>query len=221
MIFPLPTIIWRNTFLLHKMTEEVVKKLKPECDVGLMARDVQWAEETAKINHPFKLHRRVGDRYTWTIPFLPLNVGKSKSSDLLLERSTFSIIHVDEGESYSNLDNYIIGVQRFSACNLRHKYIVDDAGLHDWLHTRLMPLRVIELWKIPEALRPKPIADLMNSSPKIHDLLEPFERPESWTYFDDDMHEWILEWEKLQHKKMREEQKKQVWDPDPNRLSDW
>ncbi len=181
---------------------------------GLMARDVQWPEETAKANHPLKRHRRVGDRYTWTIPLKPLNVQHSRTSDLVLERSTFCIIHVDEGEPESPLDNYIISVQVLSACVLRHKYIVDDAGLHEWLDKRLLPLTVIELWKIPVALRPKPIADLMASVSAIHSLLEPFERPETWTYFDDELHEWILEWEKEQQGKICDEKKEQDWDAD-------
>lgn len=74
--------------------------------------------EEHHLNHPVRKYRRVGDGFSWTIPFDTKNIQWSKIPDQVLEHQSFKMIAlIGEGHGV----NEPIAIQMLYAIKFRHK----------------------------------------------------------------------------------------------------
>ncbi len=89
-IFPLPTFIQHKCYSLQDWREWDREALRTQSQRGWNVQGVMWPEEQ-RHNHPIRERRRVGDRYTWMIPFDTRRVEWSKTPDYVLEHACFRV----------------------------------------------------------------------------------------------------------------------------------
>ena len=80
--------------------------------------------EEHHLNHPIRKYRRVGDRFTWTIPFDTKNVQWSETPDQVLECDSFKMI-ARIGEGY--------GVNQPIACHIDATKVMDETPNYRYL----------------------------------------------------------------------------------------
>ncbi len=101
-LFPLSTHVQRKGYLLKELEDYITS---PEyTQQGWKLEELRWPEEK-RLNHPIKHTRRVGDRFTWTIPLNTEGVTGSKTPDYVLEHACFGMsVNGDDG-SDADLSN--------------------------------------------------------------------------------------------------------------------
>ena len=77
--------------------------------------------EEKRLNHPIKTFRRVGDRFTWTIPFETENVQWSKIPDYVLEYACFQM----ESRYVMKHFDYKIFTYGYINRTLKYQYLVN------------------------------------------------------------------------------------------------
>ena len=77
--------------------------------------------EEKRLNHPTRTFRRVGDRFTWTIPFDTEKVQWSKILDYVLEYACFQM----ESRHLMTHNDYQIFSYRYIEQTLKYKYLVN------------------------------------------------------------------------------------------------
>lgn len=122
-----------------------------------------WPEDEA--SHKSMVEpRRLGDKWTWIIPFDQTGVGRPNTPDSVLEFSTFDLRKYNC--SQPNPGYYSIQVQRFGSLVLKYHYVSSTAYENEFWTSfaapRLERLSMIELWKIPPELRPAKAQYLMD-----------------------------------------------------------
>ena len=86
-VFPLPTFLDYNSYLLD-IVDDCRSTLAKYTQRGWRTQDVLW-EEDESLYPPIRKSRRIGDVYTWMIPFDPINVDKSTIPDINFEIAEF------------------------------------------------------------------------------------------------------------------------------------
>jgi hypothetical protein len=151
----------------------------------------------------FETFRRVGDRYTWMIPFEIGKVHPSSTPDSVVEYSSFDLAINWCGEDYTD-SYYDVRINTFQSHMLKHKYIYGARYLYSpsqfWRQYAgpLLDEKIHEeLEKLPVTARPKDWEELMAQTARFHEVAMDFEKPNSWRYFDDQIPIWFRYWEHL------------------------
>ncbi len=202
-IFPLPTFIQRKCYSLQDCGQSDGKAIRKESRRGWNVQGVMWPEEQ-RHNHPIRERRRVGDRYTWMIPFDTRRVEWSKTPDYVLEHACFRINsrYVDYSDNgfydYEEEDvrNYTITAETLESKVLKHTYTCGGDEMRGFLAPRLHSSTVFELRKLSPAQRPASYDQIMESLADVDTANVGFDRPASWTYRDDELPTWYQAFEK-------------------------
>ena len=198
-LFALPTSIRYKSYLLNNCDDEgdTGKAARIESKRGWNVQGVMWPEEKSS-NHPIRERRRVGDRFTWTIPLDTKQVEFCNTPDYVLEYSSFKMGETERGD----LPYYKITAFILESRILKYTYLYGEYSLvSDILVPRLRSSTLLELHKLDPALRPanwnqiwRARHDFWEPPPLPWDL--PFDPPASWTYRDDEFPAWYHAFEK-------------------------
>lgn len=200
-VFPLPTFIQYKSYLLQPWNGVIRSAAQNESRGGWNIQGVMWPEEK-HINHPMRERRRVGDRYTWIIPFDTREVEWSKTPDYVLEYACFTIpgISDNDDESYDRNKGdaryYHIKADALESQVLRHIYTTGDVGMSDFISRRLHSSTILELRMLDPAQRPTNYNQILGNPADIDGALENFDRPASWRYRDDEIPKWCEAYER-------------------------
>jgi hypothetical protein len=149
--------------------------------------------------------RRFGDRLSWIIPLPMDGIECPKTPDSVLEYSEFGIKLTDGDVNLVNMGDmiprYELYSRLFRSLVLRYTYTYT----HDLLLTfgdRLENLTRLELLKIEASKRPPTlmIPDIFSSFLLYEN---DFDRPESWTYYDEELPGWVDRMESLSRGRMK------------------
>ena len=205
-IFALPTFILKTFYLLQvwdERTERTANAAQVLSRKGLRVQSVLWPEDKRR-NHPIRARRRVGDRYTWTIPFDTRKVQTSKTPNYVLEHACFECVGLDgeydDEEPYDDLGgeirHYFLSIEMLESRVLKHSYTFGDYDMDEFFKARLHASTILELRKLNAAERPPDYEQiLLHPSDIIHYTLGGFNPPASWTYRDDEVPKWYKAWE--------------------------
>ncbi|KAL8893571.1 MAG: hypothetical protein Q9192_005134 [Flavoplaca navasiana] len=94
---PLTTFIQKRGYLLHESDDYLASLVDKYTQRGWNIQSTMRPEDQ-KVNHSVKAHRRVGDQFTWKIPFDVRNVKCSKTPDAVLERVFFRFRRTSRGD---------------------------------------------------------------------------------------------------------------------------
>jgi len=222
-LFPLITHIQRKGYLLKDLDEYITS---PEYNrQGWKIQELMWPEEK-RLNHPIRHTRRVGDRYTWTLPLDTKGVAWSKTPDYVLEHACFAITIGGDGrgdphvpslyydtppdecdEDHTSIAHYRITTRLFSSKTLKYTYLCSNERMRDYIRLRVDRATLMELRKI----RVENFDTFLARPHNIHRRIEDLERPDTWTYWDDEFPKWYRGWEQAETKRIKEMQEENEW----------
>lgn len=199
-VFPLPTFVQYKSYLLQSLDDEDAR-LAAQFDSrgGWKVQGVMWPEETHD-NHPIRERRRIGDRFTWTIPFDTRKVEWSKTPDYILEYTCFAMDQVSDNNNGNpnTVGCHTIEANTLESKVLKHTYLCGDVRMREFIFRRLHTSIILELRMLDPAQQPANYSQIMllGQHAFIDDALEDFDRPASWRYRDDEFPEWCEAFEK-------------------------
>lgn len=202
-VFPLPTFIQHKSYLLHDLDKSARQSARKYSQRGWDVQGVMWPEEKRR-NHPIRERRRVGDRYTWTIPFDTRKVEWSKTPDYVLEHACFemdlSMNYDNEEFQYRNqsVRYYVIEANVLESKVLKHTYVYGGVDMIDFFFPRLHSFIISEIYKLDPAQRPTNYKQMLEYPGNIDGALGDFDQPASWTYRDDEFPKWYKAFEQYQ-----------------------
>ena len=201
-VFALPTSIQQKRYLLLHYASINKEETQDNPPNLWRAQGVMWPEDNCD-NHPIREYRRVGDRYSWMIPFDTRKVEWSQTPDYVLESACFKM---DLSTSYSNnclynfdtedVRHYGVEAYTLKSPVLKHAYVVGDDLMAGFLERRLHAATVLELRKLDPSQRPTNYDAILRSLGSVGELLLGFQPPASWTYRDYEMPRWYRAFEK-------------------------
>jgi hypothetical protein len=149
-LFPLSTFTHRKGYLLKEMNHHYARQMAKYLRRGWRTQELLWPEEVSP-KHPVQQHRRVGDRYTWILPFNTDGIVSKHKPDYVIEHSSFEI---EEDSRPNPVERYYnIQAPIFRSCVTQYEYTYSS----DWcefLGERLDRLTWLELWKLESSERP-------------------------------------------------------------------
>lgn len=206
-IFPKSSFISHKGFLAHALDINLKDDYSRH---GWRIQDVQWAEDERR-DKSFGLTRRVGDKYTWTIPFDTTKVSWSLTPDFVLEHAVFSIEkHKLNRTGPSHYYGYKTSTGHRSTAMLRYSYAIpghpstpQGENYLSWIYflsARLDRLTPIEISKLAPANRPTNFAQILNGEVPHWDI-DPnkFTKPDDWVFWDEEIPDWCKVWEADQY----------------------
>ncbi len=207
-LFPLPTHRHRKNYLLKPLNDDYRELIAEEsCRQVLRIQDSLWDEDDV-TKHPIRQQRRVGDRFTWTIHFSTHNIScNPKTPDFVLEHSHFSL-YLPDANRQPTVNYFSICANALRSQTLRYQYTHGthlrvphaDRGLHwsNFIYRRTGGQTRLQLELIKLQDRPLNYEELIASSNLMDDdILITWNKPDSWTYWDNDLPEWYRVWERL------------------------
>ncbi|MCJ1467351.1 hypothetical protein MMC07_005975 [Pseudocyphellaria aurata] len=191
-IFPLHTFVRHKGYLLKPLDDSFSSLLDKYSRRGWRFQESMWPEEAAISNQPIQTTRRIGDRFTWMIPFDISKVEWSRNPDSVLEHANFVMDpERDDGRTYYN-----IKASLFRCEVLRHRYLYGESAANhaheswmDFLGGRVKSLTFLELYKMAPEARP---TSLQKSC--LFTCMRNCKKPKSWTYWDDEIPRWYQTW---------------------------
>lgn len=170
---------------------------------------MMWPEEQ-QTNQPIQSHRRVGDKYTWTIPLDISTVQRSQTPDYVLEHACFRISNAEKTWQDAVAESlgivyYVMTAGQYTSHALQYTYTHDYSAWVDFLGERTDLLTGLELRKMDPMDRPLHYDEIIDR-PNYSD---PIYKPPEWTYWDSEIQNWYKAWvaESAAQRKIREERK--------------
>ena len=122
-IFPRSTFVQYKGYNLEAKDSSPRPSPREKTWAGWNLQELMWLDEQP-LNHPIRNYRRVGDGFSWTIPFDTKNVQWSKIPDYVLEYQSFKMIPL-QGLVYGVLRPvaYHIGATEFLHETLSYRYL--------------------------------------------------------------------------------------------------
>ena len=209
-VFPQPSFVHHRTYLLKNMTDHFGRLLCKYGKRGWTSQGTLWLEDEA--SHKSMLEpRRLGDKWSWTIPFDQTGVSRPSTPDSVLEFSTFDLDK--QTHSQPNPGHYIIQARVFRSVALKYHYVIPTRYRNErefWIEfaaPKLESLSMMELWKMPPELRPARVQDKIDEAwSGAHDpnpansvslyTLEGNLRDLQLPCYDHEILGWYAEWEK-------------------------
>ena len=201
-VFPLPTFIQHKSYMLQYCDAYAGKSVQKLCRNGWNVQGVMWPEEK-RSNHPIRERRRIGDRYTWVIPFDTRKVEWSITPDYVLEHACFKMdlsMNYDDDKIYDREEEdvryYTIEAKTLESKVLKHNYVYGEDDMKNFIFPRLHSSTVLELRVLKSEQRPTNYDFILGNLGDIDGALGDFDRPASWRYRDDEFPEWYKAFEK-------------------------
>ena len=200
-IFPYSTFVCHKGYLLTNSAEYLDPLMKKYEERGW---DLQFilGSETEMARYSTQSTRRVGDCYTWTIPFDTRGIKRSRTPDSVIEYSVFYIDYVSRPPSTLSA-HCEIAASGFDTPALRYQYSCEtfSATGRDWMTTlenRTDLWVLLEVLKLEPNARPPSFRHLISPDTDrtwVRELLVNFKQPPSWTFCDDFVPQWYKAWE--------------------------
>ncbi|KAL9597159.1 MAG: hypothetical protein Q9219_005325 [cf. Caloplaca sp. 3 TL-2023] len=204
-IFPLATFIKHETYLLQPVTDNNWPILVRCQTRGWKLADVPPSEEPI-TDSSFSQHRRVGDRFTWTIDLpIPGTSIEPKVPDFVLEHSQFALYPCRE--KTARLDYYDLQANSLTAESLKYQYThgvhrslpYDENGRswRDFVVQRTTRLTLLELLALDPEDRPTNYEAIIANPRSLYNslTLAGFRKPATWRYIDEQIPTWYRAWE--------------------------
>lgn len=198
-LFALPTFVHHKGYLLKPVDDYLSHLLEKYCRRGWRFQETMWPEEMTS-DQPIQTTRRVGDEFTWIIPFDTSCVNWSNTPDSVLEYSNFKVIQLSESRR-----NYEVSAHLFKSEVLRHQYLYGDLSQMEnrrswmmFLGERVDALTVLELYKLAPEARPERFSDFPENRSSMQNCMRNRPKPDSWTYWDDEIPKWYHAWRQLE-----------------------
>lgn len=195
-IFALPTFIRHKGYLLKPASDYLSPLLEKYSRRGWRIQGAMWPEEEKNKNQPIQFTRRVGDKFTWMIPFDTSNVTPSTTPDFVLEYADFEV----DLRDFEGVETpyYVMTANVFDSDVLEHRYVFGDIfRRRNWmwfLGARVDQLTVLELYKMEPAARPVGFRQGFSRHTAMHGCMEGTPKPDTWTYYDDEVPSWYQVW---------------------------
>ena len=193
-IFPYSTFIRRDGLMFHEQDECFETQRQKYQQRGWAIEESPPVDEKA-YRCEFARTRRVGDRFSFIIPFDTIGIEPPRVPDTVLEYASFSLER-DISDDYT-------GPHRISACT-RHACVLKYAYtctplLSHTIGSKLDKLTLEEIQKIPESSRPQ-YFDRMTGGDDVMWLYRDQLRDDGiqLRQYDDEIPGWYTEWEKTQ-----------------------
>ncbi|KAF2247438.1 hypothetical protein BU26DRAFT_506677 [Trematosphaeria pertusa] len=209
-LFPSSTFIDKEGYLMVELSERVGPTLYQLSKGGYKAKDIHWFEKNYKApgmtSEMLTRSRRIGDQHTLVIRLSTADVSKPAVPDGALESTTFYLFkEVRNGISFYDVNCNI------KICHpvLRYVYeLLYDETDNEYnksirhLQVRLDNLARMELYKIPVEQRPAGYQSLVLNR-NVSCTEWHFNKPDSWTYYDDDVIEYLAKiWRDREQKEL-------------------
>lgn len=197
-IFPLPTFVHHKGFLLKPLDNYISSVLEKYSRRGWRFQGQMWPEEKGS-NQPIQASRLIGDKFTWMIPFDTSHVNWSTTPDFVLEYGDFVL----KPSPWAESSNYKIEATWFQSAVLRHKYLFASLSWMKFLGARVDELTILELYKLEPDKRPARFRRALSRTDEqdrftmyrlVQDEMRDFQKPDSWTYWDDEVPKWHEAW---------------------------
>ena len=144
---------------------------------GWNMQDLMRSEEK-RLNHPIRTYRRVGDGFTWTIPFDTENVQGSKLPDYVLEYACFQM----QSRQTTHFTDYQIFTYEYKDRTLKYRYL-SNWDMLGFIRDKIDCSTAIEPRKMDQSAR----------SGVRHPRMEPWGGSIS---LDAKIPDWYREWER-------------------------
>jgi hypothetical protein len=152
--------------------------------------------------------RRVGDSKCWTLTLDTVGVAVPTTPDYVLDLSEFRICSWRYGGAMT-VYYYHIGVWLRESYVLKYRYMWQWHGTpggfwKGFMKEKEIELTIVEIEKMPNEDRPAWFARLNERTrwQLLQHSSMNFEKPDTWTYYDDQVKGWYEEW---QTKKLQEQ----------------
>ncbi len=188
-LFPLPTFIQYRTVLFKGLDPYYANMIRKYRRRGWTVVPKLYNEDYTD-SCPFDEERRVGDPFTWMIPFNNTNVTPSKTPDTALEYCAFSVLDEPDFDDAVPPDHFGIRASLFVSKVLKYQYTCSSSGMARMYAERLHPLTQMELLLLETKDRPVDFDELLGNYQELYLENVEFERPVSWQYYDHLMPEW-------------------------------
>lgn len=158
------------------------------------------SEEDDNLARSIQSFRRIGDRWSWTIPLSTENVERGLEPDLVLESTTFELCSERQTSKPQTL-RYGVDAAPFRHIALKYAYVFpDNDELLVTLGDRLdnyakLGLLTMETQDQPEWFSEQ---DLYRDEvpPTDPDSIESLQKRPDWKTYDDDIPRWLDQWYK-------------------------
>ena len=201
-IFAHDTFLGQKTYMLKPMDTYFETLLRKYARRGW-----HWEEIMRPADHfpstSIQPLRRLGDRFTWTLPLSTHDVERSPQLDLVLEYAFFTL-RPRRSRSRPDTVSYLLSAQPFQHISLDHRYV--RPGRLDWtsfLADRLCSYANMDLLAMEPEDRPAWFTAWPLHKRLIHPgdpvlysrkTLDGFKRPSGWRTFDDMIPTWFNQW---------------------------
>ena len=198
-LFPYSTFVHHKGYLLECVNEHVQTLLAKYERRGYKFQQVMSLAEE-KAYHPMHRERRIGDRFTWVIPFDNDGVEKSKTPDFAVE---YSILTVHKKAHDLPLQtHYEIEAPCYRAHVLRYGYLCGSKR-STWLTFLKSKISRLTVWARLELKRldwdwPHTM-DVVQFSRTQQEDLPLFEVPKGWEYCDAQVPQWFETWQTVEN----------------------
>ncbi len=190
-VFPLSTFIQYKGYQLGGPFSRSPSLLNEHSLRGWDMQKLMWLEEK-RLNHPIRTYRRIGDGFTWTIPFDTKNVQWSKIPDYVLELACFQM-HSRQGKIPVA---YQINTTEFVDQTLKYRYLSNWDMLW-FLREKVDCSMLIEPREMDPAAKPVVYAGIMdNRERSLLCRIEGSGKSGSRTSRDAEFPDWYREWER-------------------------
>ena len=216
-LFPQPSFIHHKTYMLKPISDYFGKLVAKYDKRGWTSQALVWPEDEASHGSILD-RRRVGDRFTWMIPFDNEGVHHPAKPDSVLEYSTFRLLEDEDVtdihrasadgsmiqvENYNRAGFYRVKGGTFQALTLKYRYINTDTDQQSfWFHfagPRLEKLSFMELYKTPVSARPQQLMDNVERTRKLYELCSEVEGYAiDIPSYDFEIPRWYATWERQQ-----------------------
>ncbi|MCJ1267056.1 hypothetical protein MMC22_006941 [Lobaria immixta] len=180
-MFPLHTFVHHKGYMLKPLNNHFSTLLEKYSRRGWKFQNAMWPEEISP-NQPIEGTRRIGDEFSWMIPFDVSNVKWSKTPDSVLEYASFDV-HLEDRDEGTEKKHYTVTAFHFFSDVLRHEYLYGVSGHWlDFLGERVDELTRLELYKMAPEARPVRPAALQGPDAPMYGCMEGHKKPDGWTY---------------------------------------
>jgi hypothetical protein len=185
-LFPLSTFVYHKGYMLVDVERSLPAKYASR---GWTTKDILSPGEGGK-NNPLKKRRRVGDRFTWMIPFDTTNVTTPNKPTYVLENSWFELRLFQSPPEQS--EHSLCRVVVIKSAVLKWEYTAGEGKdfWNSYVRRRVDKLVAKELQKDQ---------NLVNSNGVVRyprlGFSSTWMRGEGWPYYDDMIPLWAKKWE--------------------------
>ncbi|KAF2006304.1 hypothetical protein P154DRAFT_603813 [Amniculicola lignicola CBS 123094] len=191
-LFPVPTFVEEQTYLLERMNESLSGPLRSISESGWTTKSIHWKQEDVSGDYQgLTRPRQIKDRHTWMFKLDTTGMTPSNVPDFVLESTTFKLL---VSKHDRRITSYVMNIKCiFKQPVLRYEYVTrsTDKAAPSYgdaikeLEDRLTELTIMEIIKIPKEERSQDLESLLNrDGQQSEDFRERFVPPPTWNFHD-------------------------------------